>query len=180
MGYRDRPQTRNLHSASVPVVESRQRIGGTLSIACAQVAPRQTVSVEGIQGKFVNIHSPPEEQKNRKRHNREQDQHTPGVLRNGTIQGGFGGRRDGHRKQHQQPEHKNWRPCFRQQIQLNIARGRLSPLSTDERWYDLLVILDDATSEIYYAQLVEEEIHADGDGGAEGSDRAAGRVLRLV
>jgi transposase len=27
----------------------------------------------------------------------------------------------------------------------------------DERWYDLLVILDDAASEIYYAQLVEEE-----------------------
>ena len=27
----------------------------------------------------------------------------------------------------------------------------------DERWYDLMVILDDATSEIYYAQLVEEE-----------------------
>src|SRR5512139_441513 len=27
----------------------------------------------------------------------------------------------------------------------------------DERWYDLLVILDDATTEIYYAQLVEEE-----------------------
>jgi len=27
----------------------------------------------------------------------------------------------------------------------------------DERWYDLVVILDDATSEIYYAQLVEEE-----------------------
>jgi len=27
----------------------------------------------------------------------------------------------------------------------------------DERWYDLLAILDDATSEIYYAQLVEEE-----------------------
>jgi transposase len=27
----------------------------------------------------------------------------------------------------------------------------------DERWYDLLVIMDDATSEIYYAQLVEEE-----------------------
>src|SRR6266478_5927953 len=26
-----------------------------------------------------------------------------------------------------------------------------------ERWYDLIVILDDATSEIYYAQLVEEE-----------------------
>ena len=27
----------------------------------------------------------------------------------------------------------------------------------DERWYDLIVILDDSTSEIYYAQLVEEE-----------------------
>jgi hypothetical protein len=27
----------------------------------------------------------------------------------------------------------------------------------DERWYDLIVILNDATSEIYYAQLVEEE-----------------------
>src|SRR5271170_2182444 len=27
----------------------------------------------------------------------------------------------------------------------------------DERWYDLLVIMDDANSEIYYAQLVEEE-----------------------
>ncbi len=27
----------------------------------------------------------------------------------------------------------------------------------DERWHDLIVILDDATSEIYYAHLVEEE-----------------------
>jgi hypothetical protein len=27
----------------------------------------------------------------------------------------------------------------------------------DERWHDLIVILDDATSEIYYAQLVAEE-----------------------
>jgi transposase len=27
----------------------------------------------------------------------------------------------------------------------------------DERWYDLIVLLDDATSEIYYTQLVEEE-----------------------
>jgi transposase len=27
----------------------------------------------------------------------------------------------------------------------------------DERWHDLIVILDDATSEVYYAQLVEEE-----------------------
>ncbi len=28
---------------------------------------------------------------------------------------------------------------------------------SDERWHDLIVILDDATSEIYYAQLVQEE-----------------------
>ncbi len=27
----------------------------------------------------------------------------------------------------------------------------------DDRWYDLLVVLDDATSEVYYAQLVEDE-----------------------
>ena len=27
----------------------------------------------------------------------------------------------------------------------------------DDRWYDLIVILDDATSQVYYAQLVEEE-----------------------
>jgi len=27
----------------------------------------------------------------------------------------------------------------------------------DDRWYDLIVVLDDATSEVYYAQLVEEE-----------------------
>lgn len=27
----------------------------------------------------------------------------------------------------------------------------------DERWFDLIVILDDATTEVYYAQLVEEE-----------------------
>jgi hypothetical protein len=27
----------------------------------------------------------------------------------------------------------------------------------DDRYYDLIVIMDDATSEIYYGQLVEEE-----------------------
>ncbi len=27
----------------------------------------------------------------------------------------------------------------------------------DKRWHDLIVILDDANSEIYYARLVEEE-----------------------
>jgi transposase len=49
----------------------------------------------------------------------------------------------------------------------------------DERWYDLIVILDDA-SEIYYAQLVGRGIDGDGNGGAAGSHRAPGRVLRAV
>jgi transposase len=40
---------------------------------------------------------------------------------------------------------------------------------SDERWHDLIVILDDATSEIYYAQLVEEE-----------STRTVLRALRQV
>ena len=35
--------------------------------------------------------------------------------------------------------------------------GSKHPWLGDERWYDLIVILDDATSDIYYAQLVEEE-----------------------
>lgn len=39
----------------------------------------------------------------------------------------------------------------------------------DDRWYDLLVILDDASGEIYYAQLVEEE-----------STRTVMRALREV
>jgi len=39
----------------------------------------------------------------------------------------------------------------------------------DDRWYDLIVILDDATSEIYYARLVEEE-----------STRTVMRALREV
>jgi transposase len=39
----------------------------------------------------------------------------------------------------------------------------------DERWHDLIAILDDATSEVYYAQLVEEE-----------STRTVMRALRQV
>src|SRR6202453_2305911 len=35
--------------------------------------------------------------------------------------------------------------------------GSLHLWFQDERWHDLIVILDDATSEIYYAQLAEEE-----------------------
>ena len=50
----------------------------------------------------------------------------------------------------------------------------------DERWYDLIVILDDATSEIYYAQLVEEESTRTVMAGSAGSDRDQGPVLRAV
>ena len=39
-------------------------------------------------------------------------------------------------------------------LHLDGSRHRWFP---DDRWYDLLVVLDDATSEIYYAQLVKEE-----------------------
>src|SRR6201988_5324918 len=35
--------------------------------------------------------------------------------------------------------------------------GSLHRWFQDERWHDLIVILDDATSEIYYAQLAQEE-----------------------
>src|SRR6266567_3150383 len=35
-----------------------------------------------------------------------------------------------------------------------VAHRRHHRWFQDERWYDLIVILDDATSEIYYAQLV--------------------------
>ncbi len=44
----------------------------------------------------------------------------------------------------------------------------------DERWYDLIVILDDATSEIYYAQPVEDESSLTVIGGLkEGCHRCA-------
>ena len=50
----------------------------------------------------------------------------------------------------------------------------------DDRWYDLLVMLDDATSEIYYAQLVEEESTLSVMAALQGSHRAQRLVLRLV
>jgi len=46
------------------------------------------------------------------------------------------------------------RPLPGMLLHIDGSRHRWFP---DDRWYDLLVILDDATSEIYYAQLVEEE-----------------------
>jgi transposase len=40
---------------------------------------------------------------------------------------------------------------------LLLADGSKHLWFGDERWYDLIVILDDATKEIYHAQLVEDE-----------------------
>src|SRR5271165_5960671 len=58
------------------------------------------------------------------------------------------GRRGVHRKRRPR------RPLPGMLLHLDGSRHRWFQ---DERWYDLLVMLDDATSEIYYAQLVEEE-----------------------
>jgi hypothetical protein len=56
------------------------------------------------------------------------------------------------------------RGVHRRQSERRPLPGMLLPIDgsrhrwfQDERWYDLIVILDDATSEIYDAQLVEEE-----------------------
>jgi transposase len=46
------------------------------------------------------------------------------------------------------------RPLAGMLLHLDGSRHRWFP---DDRWYDLLVVLDDATSEIHYAQLVEQE-----------------------
>ena len=50
--------------------------------------------------------------------------------------------------------HRKRRPLPGMLLHIDGSRHRWFQ---DERWHDLIVILDDATSEIYYAQLVEEE-----------------------
>ena len=59
-----------------------------------------------------------------------------------------GRKRGAHRKR------REWRPLPGMLLHIDGSRHQWFQ---DERWYDLIVILDDATSEIYYAQLVEEE-----------------------
>jgi hypothetical protein len=49
----------------------------------------------------------------------------------------------------------------------------------DERWYDLIVILDDATSDLLRA-TGGGRIDGDGNGGAARGDRAQRAVLRVV
>src|SRR5947199_359993 len=62
--------------------------------------------------------------------------------------GGRGRKRGAHRKRRER------RPLPGMLLHIDGSRHQWFQ---DERWYDLIVILDDASSEIYYAQLVEEE-----------------------
>ena len=57
-------------------------------------------------------------------------------------------------KRGQRGPHRKRRPLPGMLLHIDGSRHRWFQ---DERWYDLLAILDDATSQIYYAQLVEEE-----------------------
>lgn len=69
-------------------------------------------------------------------------------------------RRGGHRKRRAR------RPLPGMLLHIDASQHRWL---ADERWHDLIVILDDATSEVYYAQLVEQE-----------STRTVMRALRRV
>src|SRR6184192_2721914 len=60
-------------------------------------------------------------------------------------------------RQRQRGAHRKRRPRRPLPGMLLHIDGSHHPWFQDERWYDLIVILDDATSEIYYAQLTEEE-----------------------
>jgi transposase len=60
-------------------------------------------------------------------------------------------------KRHKRGPHRRRRPRRPLPGMLLHIDGSKHRWLNDERWHDLIVILDDATSKIYYAQLVEEE-----------------------
>jgi hypothetical protein len=60
-------------------------------------------------------------------------------------------------KRHKRGPHRRRRPRRPLPGMLLHIDGSKHQWLNDDRWYDLIVILDDATSEIYYAQLVLEE-----------------------
>ena len=60
-------------------------------------------------------------------------------------------------KRHKRGPHRRRRPPRPMPGMLLHIDGSKHRGLNDDRWYDLIVILDDATSAIYYAQLVEEE-----------------------
>src|SRR3954452_17829970 len=60
-------------------------------------------------------------------------------------------------KRHKRGPHRRRRPRRPMVGMLLHIDGSKHRWLNDDRWYDLIVILDDANTEIYYAQLVEEE-----------------------
>ena len=60
-------------------------------------------------------------------------------------------------KRHKRGPHRRRRPRRPMPGMLLHIDGSKHQWFSDDRWYDLIVILDDAASEIYYAQMVEEE-----------------------
>src|SRR5689334_12450919 len=60
-------------------------------------------------------------------------------------------------KRHKRGPHRRRRPRRPLVGMLLHIDGSKHRWLNDDRWYDLIVILDDANTEIYYAQLVEEE-----------------------
>jgi len=60
-------------------------------------------------------------------------------------------------KRHKRGPHRRRRPRRPLPGMLLHIDGSKHQWLNDDRWHDLIVILDDATTEIYYAQLVEEE-----------------------
>src|SRR5579864_9565123 len=60
-------------------------------------------------------------------------------------------------KRHKRGPHRRRRPRRPLPGMLLHIDGSKHQWLNDDQWYDLIVILDDANSEIYYAQLVEEE-----------------------
>jgi transposase len=60
-------------------------------------------------------------------------------------------------RRHKRGPHRRRRPRRPMPGMLLHIDGSKHQWLSDDRWHDLIVILDDATSEIYYAQLVEEE-----------------------
>src|SRR6476659_9601048 len=60
-------------------------------------------------------------------------------------------------KRHKRGPHRRRRPRRPLPGMLLHIDGSKHRWLNDDRWYDLIVILDDATSAIYYAQVVEEE-----------------------
>jgi transposase len=60
-------------------------------------------------------------------------------------------------KRHKRGPHRRRRPRRPLPGMLVHIDGSKHQWFQDDRWHDLIVLLDDATTEIYYAQLVEEE-----------------------